>query len=185
LAEDFASWAIERFIQGKRLNSSYFGLLTDFKRHEFGDSRRSAKRCDRKTQRYGYETEIPFNQDRKPGNERDSREFNNKIGTLKIFDRVIAMLALWGFSEVEISYCFDVSESRISQRIKRISECLSKGIKEPSEEQAKRKRKVEEVLQEKEIDRSDLEQFQNSLLAEEESGEVESDFEVEFSEWLT
>lgn len=95
------------------------------------------------------------------------------------------MLALWGFSEVEISYCFDVSESRISQRIKRISECLSKGIKEPSEEQAKRKRKVEEVLQEKEIDRSDLEQFQNSLLAEEESGEVESDFEVEFSEWLT
>lgn len=53
----------------------------------------------------------------------------------------------WGFNEVEISNIFDVSCSRISQRIKGIQESLRQRIK--IEESRKNQRELETILQQK------------------------------------
>lgn len=77
------------------------------------------------------------------------------IGKLTRFlcesDRIIiGLIYKWGFLETEIADIFNVSPGRISQRVKRIQSRLSARIEaQKSRAEGKRKKTVEELLQEK------------------------------------
>lgn len=130
--------------------------------------------------------------------DRDNRHrIKQVVDSITGEDRAIFVLKhVWGFSEKEIGYCFNVSESRVSQRLKRVEEETIRNLaqkeqvalqvlRENSEIKAGSQRKGEDMR--KKIQRSEgfgVEQDKDSSLEEEEPFEVESYHEEGFPEWF-
>lgn len=110
-AEDFAQWAVLKFIEGRK--ASVPQLYVDFLRLELGDGRTKGKRpkaCS--------DTVL----EKIPAKAKDT-DFSG--GQLESFDRALVFLIYkWGFSEVEVAECFGVGKSRVSQRLKRVKKEL-------------------------------------------------------------
>jgi len=86
---------------------------------------------------------------------------------------------LWGLSEAEIGYLFDVSESRVSQWLQRIQKRLSARVK--IEESRTRKGQMETLLREEtEGNRWELEQNETERMERIQSWQVEGFDETSF-----
>jgi len=110
------------------------------------------------------------------------RMFSGQFKTRKIDTEIAKKFYIEGLSEVEIANIYQVSESRISQRIKRFSECLRSGIKHATSRQGRENRIMETILH---IKRSCLEFPENQKMALEKPFEMEINFRPIFEKWLT
>lgn len=125
-SEDFASFAIERYLNGR---AATFGqLFTDYLRAQYGDTRLPGGLL-RSRINWGMQqiTDVgiqPKSCDRGnsfPSGDNLSIRESCLRGSDKIDRACLILFYYWGFTEDEIGQCFGFSESRVSQRLKRIS----------------------------------------------------------------
>jgi len=71
---------------------------------------------------------------------------------------IFGLIYLWGLSEAEVGYLFDVSESRVSHWVKRIQKRLSARVETEARRESQRENKVEALLRQENKTGSELEQ---------------------------
>lgn len=145
--EDFRAWCIIKRLKGRK--ATFSQLYVDYLRHTKGDMRIKWFKLKRNVlcPVAQYKEDYTNNPDQKGVGVSKLKSdytririidnFNEEMfKNLKQFDRIIIVLYfVWNFTLEEIGYCFGLSESRISQKLKKIiiktkKEFGNKNIKE-------------------------------------------------------
>ena len=133
-SEDFASWAIIKYLEGSR--QTFYQIYVDYRRKHHGDDR-SLCGIARKNERCYYESidkisnAAIYNND--PGRIEGIRK-NNLIdiinSSLPVEEQIIIELHISEMNMEEIGLIMGVGQSRISQRIKSILKKVKYEIKQ-------------------------------------------------------
>jgi len=184
--EDISQEVLLRMLEGKNRHSTIDQIVIDALRERAG--RKGAPSYERRKNLYNSHGQEPGQLETLIGsydgtNSDDRIDINRIAGFLNGDDRAILLLSCqWGMNEIEIGNLFGVSESRISQRLARISERLSARVKKEARSQGTGTSQVEEMG---EIKAQGLECQANQSMAGEESRKMESTNEPCFQKWLT
>ena len=139
-----------RMLEGKHQHSTIDQAVIDYLRSEYGD-----KRVGGYAERQSLNNACSYEQDdidrfmqHDLGRELAARrDFSGHLVWLGSKDRAITGLFYrWGLSEAEIADLFGVTESRVSQWLKRIQSCLSARIKAQTRRESERSSDMETVL---------------------------------------
>lgn len=116
-AEDFASWAVLKFLEGRK--ATIRQLFIDYTRQNLWDSRRPGNK--------GVQVRD-FDVERLPAPIGSDLIFS--AATLQGQDRAVVYLTYkWGFEPYEIAECFGVTSSRVIQLLDRARETIAKRIR--------------------------------------------------------
>ncbi len=150
--EDCIQSIFLRMLEGKGQHQTIDQSVIDYLRATYGDSRiysddeRSNRNNPYSIGPGDYERLLPVDIRRESSARLDFDECSRFIGN-KLDKVCFGLFYKWGLSEAEIGNLFGFSESRVSQRLKRIQGCISARIKsQESRAKEERQRKMEEIL---------------------------------------
>lgn len=122
-AEDLAQEVLCKFAAGQGRHQTIDQATIDAIRGNIGDPRSGNFERQRAAER-----EYESIEDKAHVAEPKSNgiDFERYLGMLKGIDRAVVCLRIkWGFTEDEIGHCFDLTESAISLRLKKIMQTLA------------------------------------------------------------
>ena len=186
--EDFSQFAALKKLEGRKATNSQ--LHVDYLRQSKGDSRsksiddkralQSAKQYEEDYHEMGLSS---FRDDQRRPFATSFGELEEHIRRLEKIDQAIIRLHYeWGLNEVEIGNLFNVSEGRISQRLKAIQKCLHERIEKKTKDKTEAKRLLEKVLF---GEGQEMEFRENKRLAIFKPFKMESYSQKSFGEWDT
>lgn len=113
-ADDFASWAVERWLSGKREKSTINQLFIDYLRDTYGDLRHELGKLRSDATRYaGVVAESDISDNPTVEQKIDAERF---LATLQARERAIIVLYYWyGFGLKEIAFCVGLSAPRVHE----------------------------------------------------------------------
>jgi DNA-directed RNA polymerase specialized sigma subunit len=133
-AEDFASWATIKYIEGRKATN--YQLYVDYRREHHGDDRSNSGDA-RKNERYFYEPIDKINDATLHSDASRQLEIYRKdslmevlIASLSTFEQTIIDMYLDNITMTNIALIMDLTEGRISQLIKSITRKLKNEIQQ-------------------------------------------------------
>jgi len=179
-AYDFAGWVLLKKEDVQNINMGF--VFVDYLRETIGRPSTKGFEAKRALSFVADTEEMPTIVDQsnpiKLYFDEESSPFHNLPKEL----RAIAVLRFkWGFTNAEIGYCFAVTESRVSQRLKEIQTRIRQTSKTMPKSKSEGQGELEAVLFEQ---RQGLEPRSNQGLEKKEPRQMESDYGSFFSEWV-
>lgn len=127
--EECVQEILTRMLEGRHQHATIDQAVIDYLRSNHGDARLPSHSERQKLEHAitsgseELESNIGFVDGRELFNRSDIDDYGRWIGNQ--IDRATMMLTYkWGLNEIEIGHLFGFSESRVSQRLKRIQKCL-------------------------------------------------------------
>lgn len=152
IADDGAQEYALGLLEGKHKHQTIDQFCIDYLRQRFGSSRTKSH-----GQRQNFEYADSFEPDLHTGANgscdvralENGRDADVHLRHFREVDRACFYLVhYWGLSEVEVGDIFGFSESRVSQRLKRIQSSLSARIAAKARSESERKKALEGILPE-------------------------------------
>lgn len=127
LAQDFASYCLVRFYEGRASDLKY--MLIDFKRETFGDARRESGARKMQSNLGTAQTDLVVNglkKELESSNNTDLSFFHalDSINLKGIERACIVLEVFFGFEQKEIALCFGITRGRVSQILSKAKERL-------------------------------------------------------------